>query len=599
MCTRGRIRALLTLLVWAQISAAARADVIVLANRTPSVLSAVVTPSVGAAQRVLMSAGESVPVFVDGRAHVDFASRGRPKRYQLDANCAYFFGRNRDGSTDLQKIGLGDDANTIQGRTLPGSAATAPPVAIIPVKLLVDEEEAARQQVWERRLRQRIEAASAILERTCSVRLNVVEVGMWMSDDAMTDFYGALSEFEREANPLPARLAIGFTSQFAPIVGRTHMAGTRGPLHPYILVREGAPQINESERLEFLIHELGHYLGASHSPEGDSVMRPVLGDNRAGRAGFRIRFDPVNTLVMSMVSEEMRRNNALDLAGLSADTKRRLGQIYGELARTFPDDPASKHFVALMESSGRVPLAVGAKHVLDEIARAALTNKTLPLAESSTDGAETRRVGDRLTEYYVRRAAGAAKLLPDDIAANSFLIALGIGLGDSKTLAAAPVATGLAGAIETPRQRAMRMSLLGEPTIHGRRDLAQHFFVSASLAASMGAAAADVAGLSKELRDAHGESGFSFADLAADRAGIEFARRVMDKRLTLPMLAQTFTIPAFMPVVKDLPERLNAVQFSQQYSGKDDDRFKKQLGIIDQRILGLPPYRATGVIFQQ
>ena len=78
------------------------------------------------------------------------------------------------------------------------------------------------------------------------------------------------------------------------------MAGTRGPLHSHILVREWSPQMSEPERLEFLVHELGHFLGASHSPEPDSVMRPVLGDQpgRSARA-FRIRFDPVNTLVMS------------------------------------------------------------------------------------------------------------------------------------------------------------------------------------------------------------------------------------------------------------------------------------------------------------
>jgi uncharacterized protein YfiM (DUF2279 family) len=575
----------------------ARADVIVLANRTETALSAVVTPAVGSPQRLLIASGESLPAFVDGRATVEFASRGRAKHYQLDANCAYYFGRARDGTTDLEKIGLGEDETTTQGRALPGAAAQLPP-AVIPVKIYVDEEEAARQPVWERRLRQRIEAASMILERTCGVRLNVVAVGMWMSDDAMTDFYGALSEFEREANPTPGRIAIGFTSQFTPVVGRTHMAGTRGPLHPYILVREGAPQINEPERLEFLVHELGHYLGASHSPEPTSVMRPVLGDNRAGTRGFRIRFDPVNTLVMSMVSEELRRNNAQDLAGMTAETKKRLRQIYGELARTFPDDPASQHYVALMESSGRVPLAMGTRQVLDELSRAALANKTLP-TESKEAGAVTRRSGDALTDYYVRRAAAAAKLLPADIAPNAFLLGLGIGLGDSKQLEANPATANLTGALEAPRERTMRLAMLGEPTILGRRDLAQHFFVSALLSASAGAAAAQAAGISKEMLDAQGESGFSFADLAADRAGIEFARRVADRRLTLPMLAQAFSVAGFVPSIEGLPEKLSAQEFTAQFSGPGDGRFLQQLQEIDRRILQLPAYRTGGVLHGQ
>src|SRR3954465_15283794 len=98
--------------------------------------------------------------------------------------------------------------------------------------------------------------------------------------------------------------------------GRIHMAGTRGPLHAHILVREGSPEINEAERLEFLVHELGHYLGAAHSPELTSVMRPVPGDNRAGTTGFRIEFDPVNTLTMAMVGEEIRRSNVTKVSEL-------------------------------------------------------------------------------------------------------------------------------------------------------------------------------------------------------------------------------------------------------------------------------------------
>src|SRR3954465_8961977 len=106
--------------------------------------------------------------------------------------------------------------------------------------------------------------------------------------------------------------------------GRIHMAGTRGPLHAHILVREGSPEINEPERLEFLVHELGHHLGAAHSPEWQSVMRPVLGDNRAGRSDFRIQFDPVNTLAMAMVCEEIRRSNIANVSQLQYLTRQRL-----------------------------------------------------------------------------------------------------------------------------------------------------------------------------------------------------------------------------------------------------------------------------------
>ena len=54
----------------------------------------------------------------------------------------------------------------------------------------------------------------------------------------------------------------------------------------------------------------------------------------------------------------------------------------------------------------------------------------------------------------------------------------------------------------------------------GRDDLARHFSISAALAATMDTPLADAVGLYKELEDARpGGSGFSFVDLAADRAG--------------------------------------------------------------------------------
>ncbi len=351
------------------------ADVIVLANRTTIGLTVRFMPLAGQAAQVTMAPGDVTPMFVDGAARVAFGPAAGQRPLLLDPNCAYYFGRKRDGQIGLQKIGLGEDEATASGRSLPGgSSRTA--TATIAVKILVDEEEPGRQMLWEHRLRRRIDAASAILEKYCRVSLRVVAVGTWNSDNATNDFIASLAEFEREVKPSPARLAIGFTSQWEMARGRIHMAGTRGPLHSHILVREANPQIGEAERLEFLLHELGHYLGAAHSPERDSVMRPVLGDKQAGRTAFRIGFDPVNALVIAMVGEEMRRRNVKGLADLSNETKLRLRQIYTELSRSIPNDPAGQHYVQLMSTSTvATPLTDAARHVLREIVRAAVSNK--------------------------------------------------------------------------------------------------------------------------------------------------------------------------------------------------------------------------------
>jgi uncharacterized protein YfiM (DUF2279 family) len=60
-------------------------------------------------------------------------------------------------------------------------------------------------------------------------------------------------------------------------------------------------------------------------------------------------------------------------------------------------------------------------------------------------------------------------------------------------------------------------------TLHGRGDLAQHFGVSAAIAAAGGGVLADSIGVFKELDDSRGGSGFSFPDLLADRAGVELS----------------------------------------------------------------------------
>jgi hypothetical protein len=566
------------------------ADVVVLANRTPNAIPVEVKAAFGVPQRVTIAAGDSVPMFVDGGATVAFAARDGIKRYNVDANSAHYFGQKSDGQVDLQQIGLGEDKSTAKGRTLPGTAPAAP-LATIPVKIFVDEEEPARQQHWERRLRERVAAASEVLKKHAGVELKVVAVGTWDSDDRITDFFESLGEFERDVKPFPGRLAIGFTSQYQVVQGRTHMAGTRGALSGHILVREWSRHMSEPERLELLVHELGHFLGASHSPEQSSVMRPVLGDRQAVRKGFQVRFDPVNTLVMSMVGEELRRRRANKLVDMTTGTKMRLRQIYQSLSPTLPDDPAANHFVQSVSVAAVQPLMLGTKQVVATIASAAQTNLSLPAAGEAPEGVPTRRTGDELTEYYIRQAAGIARFLPEDIATQSFLLGLGIALDDSTVLRNHPKFGNFVKMVEPESERSLRLVALGQPTMLGRRDLAQHFVVSAYLAAAGGSQLAVTSGLMKEMADANGGSGFSFIDMAANRAGIVFAASLLNKRVALRKVGDDFTVAAYMPGIDGFKEGLTATQLLTDFGPQNDDRFQQELKRIDQRLLQLPSYR--------
>jgi hypothetical protein len=568
---------------------AAANEVIVLANRTGSPLALRIHPSAGPLLPLSLPPDDVRPIFVDGGAQVEFAAAGQTKRYQLDPYSAYYFGRNGAGRIDMQKIGLGDENVTASGRRLGGGLGAAA-AATITVKILVDEEEPTRQFAWEQRLRRRIEAASQILQRHCQVQLKVVATGTWESDNATTDFFTSLGEFEKEVEPAPARVAIGFTSQFQMTRGRVHMAGTRGPLHSHILIREGSPQIDEQERLEFLVHELGHFLGASHSPEKASVMRPVLGDNLAGRTGFQIRFDPVNTLVIAMIGEEMRTRRIEKFVDLSSDTKRRLQSIYGALARALPTDLAGEQFMRLAQAATYEPMVRGARRVMQTIVHSAVANRALPELTTPVNPQPSRRSGDALCEHLVRQAAAMADTLPDDVAPTALLLALAVGLDDSDTLVSLAETRIVAQAVESPPDRTMRLAMLGEPTLLGRRDLARRFFAAAYLASALGPDAATANCLSRELVGAK-QGSFNFALVAADRAGIRWGADVNKGRFSLATIASSFSGPMLMPSVDGLPAALLPQQFAVQFGAADDNRFRQQLSIIEQRVTDLPYYR--------
>ena len=570
----------------------AAADVVVLANRSARTIPVRVTPVSAAPQDFTMVAGEVAPCFVDGQAHVTFRLENQDKKYLLDPNSAYYFGTLEDGQVDMHKIGLGGDRATAKGRALPGAASASSGVTI-PVTIFVDEEEVARQNVWERRLRQRVAQASEIIERTCRLKFKVVGVSTWRSDNNVNEFVETLAEFEEKASPFPGQVAIGFTSQYQVPRGRVHLGGTRGPFHSHILIREWSRHVGEAERLELLVHELGHFLGASHSPELTSVMRPVLGDRKALHASFKIQFDPVNTLIMAMVSEEARRRGVRQYESLTRGTKIRLEQIYGGL-KGIP----SRNSVALNDARRRdllvtSPLVLGTKKILQALVTAAETNRELPLKREDGLAQTTCREGDALTEYYFKNAATVSRDLPADLAPTAFLFALAIGLDDKDTLATLPQTKRLVASVESVGQRAVRKAFLGKPTMRGRNDLLKHFVISAYLAAVQGAENVEVTGLMKELSDCRrGGTGFSFADLAANKAGILFADGIVNGRCALAQIAESFRVDQFMPEIGDLPEGISFAQLWTQFGQPDDERFQRQLGEIELLVLGLPPYKS-------
>jgi hypothetical protein len=236
-------------------------------------------------------------------------------------------------------------------------------------------------------------------------------------------------------------------------------------------------------------------------------------------------------------------------------------------------------------------LAENARTVLAAIVKAARDNHRLPQTGSPGASAPFRRVGDELTVYYVRAAAAAARRLPEKEAAPAFLLAVGIALDDSSLLRSNLLTGRLWRKIEPEDALKQRLEVLGEPTLHGRHDLAQHFSVSAALTAAAGPQAAESAGILKEMLDSRGGSGFSFADLSADFAGIAFARRLLDKPSRLADIEKSFRIGDYAISPRGLPEGLTAAEFAKKYGSLKDDRYLRLQEDIRKRIDSLPGYR--------
>ncbi len=150
---------------------------------------------------------------------------------------------------------------------------------------------------------------------------------------------------------------------------------------------------------------------------------------------------------------------------------------------------------------------------------------------------------------------------------------------------ALPSLNGADGPAVSPARRDLRL--------RGRADLAKHFLTSAALAAKGGGSMADLVGLTKELNDADGGTGFSFIDMAANRSGIRFAALATGSDHSAVYLRRRARAGLdeddLMPQVADLPEGMQRADFERAYRDADSPAYRAMVDDIDRRIdrLGL------------
>lgn len=125
-----------------------------------------------------------------------------------------------------------------------------------------------------------------------------------------------------------------------------------------------------------------------------------------------------------------------------------------------------------------------------------------------------------------------------------------------------------------------------------RMDTAQHFIVSAMIAAWTDTRFANAIGVFKEFQDARTASGFSFADLAADRAGARFGKLAVENPFRLKTtLAQNSKDEVLLPPLDNLPEYLRESDLQRRFGNSNDPAYQAMIEEIDLRLRRGPLYR--------
>lgn len=124
--------------------------------------------------------------------------------------------------------------------------------------------------------------------------------------------------------------------------------------------------------------------------------------------------------------------------------------------------------------------------------------------------------------------------------------------------------------------------------LDGRNDLAKHFIVSAAITAYADTILSDAIGLYKELEDARSGSGFSFNDIAADRAGTRFGEEATANQSSARRIQMLGSLNLkdtdMMPAWSDLPEFMSEPVFKKRFGSIYTSSYRDMMDKIEGRI---------------
>jgi hypothetical protein len=233
--------------------------------------------------------------------------------------------------------------------------------------------------------------------------------------------------------------------------------------------------------------------------------------------------------------------------------------------------------------------------------RASLTYQWRPgipahISKAMTPQGETERLQayqQRLAELGRRQSASLAELTQAlfRLAAERSLQGGAIAENQAAILALAFCVNGRGLSVLFPEAQNWPQSTIHNVTLNGRDDFAKHFIISAALSAKAGGSLSDAIGLFKEISDSRGGSGFSFNDIAADRAGTRMGELAVADETSARKVQRVMSAAAretlFMPSVQGLPEFMPEAEFKRRFGGVGEPAYNKMMEEIERRVAAL------------
>lgn len=312
----------------------ATAAVVVLKNQSARTVQCTIEGGWNQSQRVSIAPTRLIVVPAPGKLRLTLEGE-KTEPCSLVPNAIYqFIGE----PVELKPMTFGQPP--INGWNASERPAAPPAPVVVPVKVLAEATQFEKKADWEPAIRRQLAAASQILEMHCGVRFDLVATGTWTATAPATVAKRLRDEFCEKVDPSPGWLAIGLAQHYRaeyPSQRQELARGSekdRGPFFSHLMLPSTGKNFSEEQQLEQLVHDLGHWLGAVHSDQADSVMFPPQLQPADGDGNF----DPINALVLNLYADELRAGNRRSVEAMPRPVREHLQAVYLEMAMRLPAD---------------------------------------------------------------------------------------------------------------------------------------------------------------------------------------------------------------------------------------------------------------------